>query len=75
MQAEARQDWRQLLKYVWQTVFWCGFVLWYLTPPASSAVVDLLGTPGSVMCLFGASLALAAALQVGQVRCGWREEV
>ena len=39
-------------------------MLWYAAPPVTS-FADYTGTPGMVMSLFGAALALAAALQVG----------
>ncbi|KAL4420749.1 hypothetical protein ABPG75_010405 [Micractinium tetrahymenae] len=64
LQTEARRDWRQLLRFGWNAIFWAAFVLWYAAPPVAS-VADYTGTPGAVMCLFGAALALVAALQVG----------
>lgn len=55
-----------MLRYLWNAVFWLGFVLWYAAPPVTS-VADYTGTPGAVMCVFGAAVAVAAALQVGMV--------
>lgn len=43
-----------------------SFVLWYVTP-AVPAVSDYLGTPAMIACLFGATLAVTAALQAGMV--------
>lgn len=43
----------------------------YAAPPVTS-IVDYTGGPGAVMCLFGAALAVAAALQAGMVSCGRR---
>jgi protein-S-isoprenylcysteine O-methyltransferase Ste14 len=64
LQSEARADWRALLRYAWNALFWAGFVCWYAAPPVTS-IVDYTGGPGAVMCLFGAALAVAAALQAG----------
>lgn len=64
LQSEARADWRALLRYGWNALFWAGFVCWYAAPPVTS-IVDYTGGPGAVMCLFGAALAVAAALQAG----------
>ncbi|KAI3431003.1 hypothetical protein D9Q98_009405 [Chlorella vulgaris] len=64
MKTEARRDWRLVLRYLWNAVFWLGFVLWYAVPPASG-VPDYTGAPGVVMCLFGAVLAAGATLQAG----------
>lgn len=64
LKSEARSDWRQMLRYCWNAVFWLGFVLWYAAP-AVTTLADYTGTPGSVMCLFGATLAVVASLQVG----------
>lgn len=48
-----------------------AFVLWYAAPPVA-AVADYTGTPGAVMCLFGAGLALVSAMQAGHVSiAGW----
>ncbi|EFN50855.1 hypothetical protein CHLNCDRAFT_55522 [Chlorella variabilis] len=64
LKGDARNDWRLMLRYLWNAVFWLGFVLWYAAPPVTS-VADYTGTPGAVMCVFGAAVAVAAALQVG----------
>ncbi|PSC70662.1 Cobalt-zinc-cadmium resistance [Micractinium conductrix] len=64
LQSEARRDWRQLLRFAWNAIFWLAFVLWYAAPPVAS-LADYTGTPGAFCCLYGAGLALMAALQVG----------
>lgn len=114
VRSEARADWRALLRYAWNALFWAGFVCWWVTglwcvalscweaqqrkasrnwfqvefihgcqspspcslpgdryaaPPVTS-IVDYTGGPGAVMCLFGAALAVAAALQAGMVSAG-----
>ena len=29
VQSEARADWRALLRYAWNAIFWAGFVCWW----------------------------------------------
>lgn len=64
LQEEKIRDVKSLLRYSWNAAFWLGFVLWYAAPVSLTAV-ELTGTPGAIMCIYGIGLALSSALLVG----------
>ncbi|KAL6777904.1 hypothetical protein ACKKBG_A16155 [Auxenochlorella protothecoides x Auxenochlorella symbiontica] len=64
LRREQTSDWRALLRYSWNALFWLGFVLWYSVPPLT-VVTDYAGTAGSIACVYGVVLTLSSALMVG----------
>jgi protein-S-isoprenylcysteine O-methyltransferase Ste14 len=61
---ERKKDARITLRQGFNTLFWLGFVLWYVTPPVNW-IIEYTGTVGAVACLFGLVLSLSAAATVG----------
>jgi len=57
------QDASGFNRYSWRTLFWLGFVLFYLAP-TSQLVMKYLGSFGTVMCFYGLILVASSALLI-----------